>query len=58
MNLRTFIECLVLSAVIPITTVVVGITGLSSLPVEQYSDTVSPTITVSTTYYGVSAETL
>ena len=46
MNLRTFIERPVLSAVISITIVVVGIIGLFSLPVEQYPD------------YGASAETL
>ena len=58
MNLRTFIERHVLSAVISITIVVVGIIGLFSLPVEQYPDIAPPTIMVSTTYYGASAETL
>ena len=58
MNLRTFIERPVLSAVISITIVVVGIIGLFSLPVEQYPDITPPTIMVSTTYYGASAETL
>ena len=58
MNLRTFIERPVLSAVISIAIVVVGIIGLVSLPVEQYPDIAPPTIMVSTTYYGASAETL
>ena len=58
MNLRTFIERPVLSAVISITIVVVGIIGLFSLPVEQYPDIAPPTIMVSTTHYGASAETL
>ena len=58
MNLRTFIERPVFSAVISITIVVVGIIGLFSLPVEQYPDIAPPTIMVSTTYYGASAETL
>ena len=58
MNLRTFIERPVLSAVISITIVVVVIIGLFSLPVEQYPDIAPPTIMVSTTYYGASAETL
>ena len=48
MNLRTFIERPVLSAVISITIVVVGIIGLFSLPVEQYPDIAPPTIMVST----------
>ena len=39
MNLRTFIERPILSAVISISIVVVGIIGLFTLPVEQYPDT-------------------
>lgn len=58
MNLRTFIERPVLSAVISITIVVVGIIGLFTLPVEQYPDITPPTIMVSTSYFGASAETL
>lgn len=58
MNLRTFIERPVLSAVISITIVVVGIIGLFTLPVEQYPDIAPPTIMVSTSYFGASAETL
>lgn len=58
MKLRTFIERPVLSAVISIAIVVVGIIGLLSLPVEQYPDIAPPTITVNTTYFGASAETL
>ena len=57
MNLRTFIERPVLSAVISITIVVVGIIGLFTLPVEQYPDIAPPTIQVSTSYFGASAET-
>lgn len=58
MNIRTFIERPILSAVISIAIVVVGIIGLFTLPVEQYPDIAPPTIQVSTTYYGASAETL
>lgn len=58
MNLRTFIERPVLSAVISITIVLMGIIGLFSLPVEQYPDIAPPTIMVSTNYFGASAETL
>lgn len=57
MNLRTFIERPVLSAVISIVIVVVGIIGLFSLPVEQYPDIAPPTVTVNTAYDGASAET-
>lgn len=55
MNLRTFIERPVLSAVISITIVILGIIGLFTLPVEQCPDIAPPTIMVSTTYYGASA---
>lgn len=52
MNLRTFIERPILSAVISISIVVVGIIGLFTLPVEQYPDIAPPTIQVSTSYFG------
>lgn len=58
MNIRTFIERPILSAVISIAIVVVGLIGLFTLPVEQYPDIAPPTIQVSTTYFGASAETL
>lgn len=58
MNLRTFIERPVLSAVISIVIIAMGLIGLFSLPVEQYPDIAPPTIQVSTTYFGASAETL
>lgn len=58
MNLRHFIERPVFSSVISIAIVVVGIIGLFTLPVEQYPDIAPPTIQVSTTYFGASAETL
>ena len=58
MNLRTFIERPVLSAVISITIVILGIIGLFTLPVEQYPDIAPPTVMVSTNYFGASAETL
>ena len=58
MNLRTFIEGPVFSAVISITIVILGIIGLFTLPVEQYPDIAPPTVMVSTTYYGANAETL
>ena len=46
MNLRTFIERPVFSAVISITIVILGIIGLFTLPVEQYPDIAPPTIMV------------
>ncbi|MCM1032031.1 MAG: efflux RND transporter permease subunit [Oscillibacter sp.] len=58
MNIKTFIERPILSSVISIAIIVVGLIGLFTLPVEQYPDIAPPTIQVSTTYYGASAETL
>lgn len=58
MKLKTFIERPILSAVISISIVVVGLIGLFSLPVEQYPDIAPPTVQVSTSYFGASAETL
>ena len=46
MNLRTFIERPVFSAVISITIVILGIIGLFTLPVEQYPDIAPPTVMV------------
>lgn len=58
MNLKTFIERPVLSAVISITIIILGAIGLGTLPVEQYPDIAPPTVMVMTNYYGASAETL
>lgn len=58
MSIRTFIERPILSAVISIAIIVMGLIGLFTLPVERYPDIAPPTIQVSTTYYGASAETL
>ncbi len=58
MNLRHFIERPVLSSVISIFIVVVGLISVFTLPVERYPDIAPPTVRVSTTYYGASAETL
>ncbi|MEG1998806.1 MAG: efflux RND transporter permease subunit, partial [Bacteroidales bacterium] len=58
MKLSTFIERPVLSAVISITIIIMGIIGLFTLPIERYPNIAPPTINVSTTYFGASAETL
>ncbi len=58
MDLKGFIVRPVLSSVISIVIVVMGVISLMNLPVEQYPDIAPPTIQVSTTYYGASAETI
>lgn len=58
MQLKTFIKKPVLSSVISILIVIVGVIGLRSLPMEQYPDIAPPTVSVSTFYYGASAQTI
>ena len=56
MKLDTFINRPVLSTVISIFIVLLGIIGLSALPITQYPDIAPPTISVSTTYTGANAQ--
>ncbi|WP_417885419.1 efflux RND transporter permease subunit [Zunongwangia sp.] len=56
--LKTFIQRPVLSTVISIIIVILGVLGLSNLPIEQYPDIAPPTVEVSATYTGASAETI
>ena len=58
MNVKTFIERPVLSAVISILIVLMGIIGLNTLPIEQYPDIAPPTVMVTTQYFGASAESV
>ncbi|WNM18898.1 efflux RND transporter permease subunit [Flavobacterium capsici] len=51
-----FIDRPVLSTVISIIIVILGILGLISLPVSQYPEIAPPTVTVSASYQGASAE--
>ncbi len=55
---RKFIERPILSSVISIIIVILGVLGLFSLPIEQYPDIAPPTIQVSASYTGASAETV
>lgn len=58
MKLKTFIDRPILSCAISVLILILGIIGLSNLPMEQYSDIAPPTIMVSTTYTGANAETV
>lgn len=53
-----FIERPVLSTVISIIIVILGILGLTQLPVTQYPDIAPPTVQVTATYPGANAETI
>jgi len=55
---RRFIERPILSSVISIIIVILGVLGLITLPIEQYPDIAPPTIRVSASYTGASAETV
>ena len=56
--LKTFIERPVLSTVISIIITILGILGLTTLPITQYPDIAPPTVQVSANYPGANAETI
>ena len=58
MKLKTFIDRPILSCAISVLILILGIIGLSNLPMEQYPDIAPPTIMGSTTYTGANAETV
>jgi HAE1 family hydrophobic/amphiphilic exporter-1 len=53
---KKFIERPVLSTVISILTVILGVLGLTTLPISQYPDIAPPTIQVSASYQGANAD--
>ncbi len=56
--LKKFIERPVLSTVISIIIVILGVLGLTSLPVTQYPDIAPPTVQIAASYPGANAETV
>lgn len=56
MKLKTFIDRPILSCVISVLILMLGIIGLTNLPMEQYPDIAPPTIMVSATYRGNGSE--
>lgn len=58
MKIRTFIERPVLSIVVAIAMALLGLIALHSLPIEQFPAIAPPTVYVSATYPGASAETV
>lgn len=58
MKLQTFINRPILACVISVLILLVGLIGLTNLPMEQYPDIAPPTVMVSTTYTGANAETV
>jgi hydrophobic/amphiphilic exporter-1 (mainly G- bacteria), HAE1 family len=53
---KKFIERPVLSTVISVLIVILGILGLTSLPISQYPDIAPPTVQVSASYQGANAD--
>ena len=58
MTFTNFIKRPVLSTVISIFFVLLGASGLVSLPIEQYPDIAPPTISIMTSYQGADAQTV
>ncbi|MGM9758840.1 MAG: efflux RND transporter permease subunit [Parabacteroides sp.] len=58
MHVKTFIDRPILSGVISVAILIVGLIGLSQLPIEQFPDIAPPTVRVSATYTGANAETV
>lgn len=58
MKIKLFIDRPILAACISGVILMLGIIGLTNLPMEQYPDIAPPTIQVSATYTGASAETV
>ncbi|MEO9662603.1 efflux RND transporter permease subunit [Maribacter dokdonensis] len=55
---QKFIDRPVLSTVISIIIVILGVLGLSTLPIEEYPEIAPPTVQVTSTYTGANAETV
>lgn len=58
MNIKTFIDRPILSIGISIFTVLLGLIALFGLPIEQYPNIAPPSVSVSTTYTGASADAI
>ena len=58
MKIRTFIDRPILAGVISVLILILGLIGLSQLPIEQFPEIAPPTVSVSTTYTGANAETV
>lgn len=58
MKIRTFIDRPILAGVISVVFLIIGLIGLSQLPVEQFPEIAPPTVSVSANYTGANAETV
>ena len=58
MNVKTFIDRPILAGVISVIILLLGVIGLTQLPVEQFPEIAPPTVSVSAAYAGANAETV
>ena len=58
MNVKTFIDRPILAGVISVIILLLGIIGLTQLPIEQFPEIAPPTVSVSAAYAGANAETV
>ena len=58
MNVKTFIDRPIFAGVISVIILLLGIIGLTQLPVEQFPEIAPPTVSVSAAYAGANAETV
>ncbi len=58
MNIKRFIDRPILSSVISIVFVLIGLIGLTLLPLEQFPEIAPPTVSVRAQYTGANAETV
>lgn len=58
MRIQTFIDRPILACVISVVILILGSIALSQLPIEQFPEIAPPTVSVSASYMGASAETV
>ena len=58
MQVKTFIDRPILAAVISVLLVLLGVIGLTQLPLEQFPEIAPPTVRVNANYTGANAETV
>ena len=58
MTVKTFIDRPILSGVISVLIVILGVIGLTQLPIEQFPNIAPPTVRVQASYTGANAETV
>ena len=58
MKIRTFIDRPILASVISVLILLLGMIGLTQLPIEQFPEIAPPTVSVSASYTGANAETV